>query len=74
MRSGTNATMSKSCHIWFEFPPLRVTQHQIHQRRVVAEIAHRVVQTCGQEPSLIVRVVHKHAPALGDVKRVREDT
>src|SRR5437588_153571 len=54
-------------------PPSVLVQDQLHQRGIVPEIAHRVMQPGGEETALVSRVVHEHPATLGDIERVRKD-
>ena len=53
-----------------QIPSAVFVQDQLHERRIVPEIAHRVVQSGGQKPTLIARIIDEHAPAFCDVERV----
>src|SRR5687767_14143052 len=48
-------------------------QQQFAQRRVVARVAHHVVEARAQQPALVFRVVGIEASALANVERIRKD-
>ncbi len=48
-------------------------EDQLHQRGVVAPVAHHVVIAGAEETSLILRIVREEAAALLDIERVREN-
>ncbi len=56
-----------------EFLLALFVEDQLHQRSIVAEVAHHVVIARAQQASLVLRIVREVAAALADIESVREN-